>query len=83
MATKFAQALAVGVGLPLVTLMGFDPGEVTDSGQTALKVIYAWLPIVFKVVAIALVWNFALTERRVVTIQKRLNGRGSFASDGG
>ena len=63
--------------------MGFDPGEVTDSGQTALKVIYAWLPIVFKVVAIALVWNFALTERRVVTIQKRLNGRGSFASDGG
>jgi glycoside/pentoside/hexuronide:cation symporter, GPH family len=83
MATKFAQALAVGVGLPLVTFMGFDPGQLTDSGQIALTVIYAWLPIVFKLIAIALVWNFALTERRLVTIQMRLAGRRQFSGNEG
>jgi GPH family glycoside/pentoside/hexuronide:cation symporter len=83
MATKCAQALAVGIGLPLVTFMGFDPDQLTDSGQTALTVIYAWLPIVFKVIAIALVWNFALTERRLITIQRRLAGRRRFTGNGG
>jgi Na+/melibiose symporter-like transporter len=63
--------------------MGFDPDQLTDSGQTALTVIYAWLPIVFKVTAIALVWNFALTERRLITIQRRLAGRRRFTGNGG
>lgn len=81
MATKFSQAIAVGVGLPLVTILGFDPGQITDAGQTALTVIYAWLPIVFKVIAVALVWNFALTERRMNTIQKRLHGRRQYAGN--
>lgn len=75
MATKFAQALAVGIGLPLVAAMGFDPAQLTMSGQFALTVIYAWLPIVFKVIAVALVWNFTLTERRLLTVQRRLAGR--------
>ena len=75
MATKFAQAVAVGAGLPLVTVLGFDPGDVTDEGRCALSVIYAWLPIVFKILAVALVWNFSLTEQRVMTVQRRLSGR--------
>jgi len=75
MATKFAQALAVGIGLPLVAALGFDPAQVTVSGQFALTVIYAWLPIVFKLIAVALVWNFSLTERRLLTVQRRLVGR--------
>lgn len=72
MATKFAQALAVGVGLPLVAALGFDPAAVTAAGVFALKVIYAWLPIVFKLTAVALVWNFSLTERRLLAVQRRL-----------
>ena len=75
MATKFAQALAVGIGLPLVAALGFDPAQVTAPGQFALTVIYAWLPIVFKVIAVALVWNFTLDERRLLTVQKRLARR--------
>lgn len=80
MATKFAQAIAVGIGLPLVTFFGFDPAEVTESGQRALAVIYAWLPIVFKLFAVALVWNFALTARRLDIVQKRLAGRQRLAA---
>ena len=59
----------VGVG---VVALGLDPTQVTAAGQVALTVIYAWLPIVFKTIAIALVWNFTLTERRLRTVQKKL-----------
>ena len=76
MATKFAQALAVGFGLSLVAALGFDPAQVTAPGQVALTVIYAWLPIVFKTIAIAWVWNFTLTERRLRTVQKKLVRQG-------
>lgn len=75
MATKLAQALAVGVGLPLVAALGFDPAQVTAAGLFVLTVIYAWLPIVFKLIAVALVWNFALTERRLLAVQTRLAAR--------
>jgi Na+/melibiose symporter-like transporter len=82
MATKSARALSGRVGLPLVTFLGFDPGELTDAEQTALTVIYAWLPIVFNLIVIALVRNFALTERRLVTIQTWPAGRCRFSGNG-
>ncbi len=62
LATKLALALAVGIAFPLLSLAGFDPaaGLRAESGLLMLAVLYAGLPIVLKLAAIALMWNFPL-----------------------
>ena len=73
MGTKLALALAVGIAFPALAGFGFDPkGGSTDSGLMALGVIYAAVPVVLKVVAIGLVWNFPITARRQALIRKRI-----------
>jgi GPH family glycoside/pentoside/hexuronide:cation symporter len=72
MSTKFALALAVGLALPAVEIFGFDPEAPSEAGKTALKVIYAWVPAVVKLLAVAVVWNFPLTKNRQAAIRRRL-----------
>jgi len=72
MSTKLALAVAVGVALPGVELWGFDPAAPTQSGILALTVIYALVPVVIKVMAIATVWRFPLTAERHAVIRRRL-----------
>lgn len=58
-ATKLALALAVGVAFPALQWLGFDatdPGS--GDGTLALALFYGGLPILFKIGATALVWNF-------------------------
>jgi Na+/melibiose symporter-like transporter len=64
MAQKLGNALAVGVGLPAVEAFGYAPG--TGQGLGALVALYAVVPVVLKLVAIALVWRFPIdaTEQR-------------------
>jgi Na+/melibiose symporter-like transporter len=73
MATKLALALAVGTALPAVEAFGFNPNQPEKAGIWALSVIYAWLPVVIKVSAIAAMWRFPLTAARQATIRRRLN----------
>lgn len=73
MATKFALAAAVGIGFPALAFFGFDtanPGS--GQGLTALIVIYAWVPVVLKCMAIALVWGHPMTARRQRIVRRRL-----------
>jgi Na+/melibiose symporter-like transporter len=58
MATKLALALAVGLAFPLLEWVGFDAQSVDSQGQLALALCYGALPIVFKLMATALVWRF-------------------------
>jgi glycoside/pentoside/hexuronide:cation symporter, GPH family len=62
LATKLALAGAVGVAFPLLAYAGFDPASVNkpESGLLALSLLYAGAPVLLKLVAIALVWNFPL-----------------------
>lgn len=62
LATKLAFAGAVGVAFPILSIAGYDPGAGirTDGGLAMLGFLYAGLPVVLKVGAIALVWNFPL-----------------------
>lgn len=56
-ATKLNLALAAGLVLPLLALLGFQTGQHTASNQFALAMTYGLLPCIFKVLAAAaLLW---------------------------
>ena len=83
MATKLSLALSVGLGLPALAIMGFRPEDGPAASQTwPLLVIYAALPIVFKLSAIALVWRHPITARRQRAIAWRLARRAVPATPG-
>ena len=79
MATKLALGLAAGIALPLLQWVGFDAeasktGAVnTESALFALALIYAFLPVLFKSVAIALMWNFPLSRTDQIAVQEMLS----------
>ncbi len=62
LASKLALAAGVGIAFPLLALAGFDPGAgaKSEAGLAALAWLYAGLPVLMKLGAIALVWNFPL-----------------------
>ena len=79
---KMALGLAVGMSTGLLGLFGWNDavGQAVgnQSVQTvfALAIIYAWVPCVLKILAIAMVWNFPLGRLQHKAIQMRLNSRG-------
>ncbi len=77
MATKLALALAVVVALPAVGAVGFDPALDTQApgALVGLAMIYAGLPVVLKLGAVALVWGHPLTAGRHAVIRRRLEQR--------
>jgi len=75
MSTKLALALSVGLALPALEFFGFDLATTQDTKTTALIVIYAIVPIVIKVVAIAIIWRFPITQNRQAAIRRRLDAR--------
>lgn len=59
-ATKMNLALAAGIALPLLELLGYLPGTAEVRGLHALAFAYALLPCVLKSVAAALLWRAPL-----------------------
>lgn len=53
---KLNLALAAGLALPLLDLLGYRPGS--GHGQTALIGVYALLPLAFKLLAATLLWRW-------------------------
>ncbi len=61
MGTKLALALAVGVSFPLLDMAGFKAtGDNSDQALLALSLLYGLLPVMVKLFAVRLVWNFPL-----------------------
>jgi Na+/melibiose symporter-like transporter len=56
--TKLNLALAAGLALPLLGLAGYKVGAGDTAGLTALAAIYALLPAVLKLAALALLWRW-------------------------
>ncbi len=75
MSTKLALAAAFGLALPGVAVLGFDPAEPTEAGRNALILIYALVPCVIKILAVAMIWGFPLTRRKHQIIYRRLAHR--------
>jgi len=60
--TKMNLALAAGISLPLLSWLGYVPGQATDEGLRALVVAYALLPCALKLAAAALLWRAPLKD---------------------
>ena len=54
--TKLNLALAAGISLPLLALLGYAPGATNAAGNTALAWVYGGLPLLLKLLACALLW---------------------------
>ena len=51
-----AAALAAGVALPLVSVLGYTPGS-AGSGGAALSAVYCLVPCLLKLASAALLWH--------------------------
>lgn len=74
--TKFAVALSAGIVFPLLDFAGFVAGrEVaqTPAALSMLGMLYAFLPILPKIAAIAIMWNFSLDEVEHQRLRSRLS----------
>ncbi len=77
LATKLAFAGAVGLAFPLLGAAGFDPaaGVKTVDGLLMLSLLYAGLPCLLKLGAIALVWNFPLDRDAMGEVETKIAAR--------
>lgn len=77
MASKLALAAAVGFAFPALDWLGFDANAVDNPPQAllGLVVIYALIPVVIKLITVALVWAHPLSARRHTAIRRRLARR--------
>ncbi len=73
MATKLALALAVGIAFPLLDLLDVQvDGSNPEATRIGLGMLYAALPIGFKMVAVILMWNFPLDEATQAGLRRRI-----------
>lgn len=56
--TKANLALAAGLALPLLALLGYAPGAREPAAVTALAAVYGFVPVVLKLGAIVLLWRW-------------------------
>jgi GPH family glycoside/pentoside/hexuronide:cation symporter len=77
LATKLSLAGAVGLVFPLLSATGFDPQSATvgSAALDTLSILYAWLPILPKVIAIGLMWNFPLGEAEQQELRRKIAAR--------
>jgi len=60
--TKLNLAAAAGLALPLLSILGYTPGEVTDQPALALPMVYAALPSALKLLAAMLLFIAPVSE---------------------
>ncbi len=77
LATKLALAGAVGLAFPILGLAGFDPAanRFESTGLMALALLYAALPVVLKLAAVAIMWRFPLDETAQTALRARIEAR--------
>lgn len=79
LATKLSLALGVGLVFPILAWSGFDNTGDQAMPETALaklSALYAWLPILPKAAAIAVMWNFPLGEDAQRSLRARIDSTG-------
>ena len=59
LATKLNLALAAGIALPLLGFLGYTPGSRDPAAVHALALVYAAVPCVLKLGAVAALHRFA------------------------
>jgi GPH family glycoside/pentoside/hexuronide:cation symporter len=74
-AGKFALALAPAIAFPLLDMAGYVRGAESTDGHLALGALYAWVPVAFKLAAVALMWNFPLDAARQGRLRAQIETR--------
>ncbi len=71
MVRKIFEAAGVGIALPFIAYMGFDPqaDSQTELGTFAITMIYCLVPLALWIVSVAVIWNFPLTAERHARIR--------------
>jgi len=71
-ARKFFEAAGVGIALPLIAFLGFNPqAEVqTDSGTFGIVMVYCLLPLGLWTISALVIWNFPITAERLTRIRE-------------
>lgn len=80
LATKLSLALAAGVAFPLLDLAGFRADVLPSGGDAnegtsllALSLLYAGLPVILKLPALVLMWNFPLSRDAQAALRDKIN----------
>ncbi|MBI1245240.1 MAG: MFS transporter [Alphaproteobacteria bacterium] len=74
-AGKFALALAPAIAFPLLDAAGFSRGAAGTGGHGMLAALYALVPVVFKLGAVGLMWNFPLDAAGQARLRERIEAR--------
>lgn len=71
MVRKIFEAAGVGIALPFIAYMGFNPqaDSQTELGTFAITMIYCLVPLALWIVSVAVIWNFPLTAERHARIR--------------
>ena len=71
-ALKLSLALAAGIAFPILEFVDFqrDVGDNLPGALLTLAILYAIVPVVFKLAAITLVWGFPLTAAKQAQIRR-------------
>ena len=71
-ALKLSLALAAGIAFPILEFVDFqrDVGDNLPGALMTLAILYAIVPVIFKLAAIALIWGFPLTAAKQAQIRR-------------
>lgn len=74
---KAGMAAAVGIALPLVAWLGFDPAAKSNSPQAlhALAMVFALGPALAHIISAAFIRGFPIDQARYALIRRELNAR--------
>ena len=64
LATKLNLALAAGIALPLLSVLGYAPGAASGGGLGALAFVYAIVPCALKLIALFTLSRFEAAAAR-------------------
>ena len=71
--TKLALAISVVIAFPTIEFLGFSPNLPKEENNLfILAMMYAVVPVAFKIGAILLVWWYPLTAKKQEIIRRRL-----------
>ncbi len=75
MITKLALACSVGIAFPVLQWLGFQTTEPGEYGKFLLTILYALIPVGFKIITVVIIWSFPITSKKHQIIRQRLYGK--------
>lgn len=73
---KMVAALALGLALPILQLLGFDPNGDNGPDQIrALSLVYVLPPWLFYATAVIVIWRYPITSTRLLKIRRAFDRR--------